>query len=536
MALLRSLMRFAQDVEDVAAGLNAFRDRLPRDATRITAIISELFAVSSVLREIENAHNDRRYAPSFYRIEQDLALVLPSLRRTLDGTFEMFARARERPYQMVWDDLDHRMEREEGAGLLRRLEWYHDFLRAQLDVLTGYTPQDLRDLRRQLVSLFDAQDGLHRRIQRLSIDTSASTPRPMRPPLSRLETPISPTTMSDDWDRGPEMPPPLAPDPPPPMPTSPTFTSSSSQTLNSSQTSYSSDRAVVPIQPAFVHWAQDVFDGQNPGTEIRRSHQVNERSACFGTIDNSSLHHLVQDGFLRALEISFDRDQLWVRLYIRPSDNRSRILIMTKDATGPDMHYCTPLTNLKIIRDRSSLQLCRVRREGRYTPWARLNFYLYERMVLFYCTFVAMKRQDRREIPHDDLLDEFELEGPDSQHPGDEVQYDGMVRDGDLRHALRLYKDRSSGVVRLEAAALRGPMKDVPLWTAFVTRYANDPDWAHHEGGGVVSLIALRPPPYVFLSGYEPPKNRSREYILQFQTTDGRFYSLNFQVVSLIPW
>ena len=143
-------------------------------------------------------------------------------------------------------------------------------------------------------------------------------------------------------------------------------------------------------------------------------------------------------------------------------------------------------------------------------------------MVLFYCTFVAMKRQDRREVPHEDLMDDFELsKGPD--HAREDLEFGGKVRDGDLRHGLRVFKDRSSGVVRLEASALRGPMADVPLWTAFVSKYAYDPDWAHLDRNGVVSLIAIKPSPYVFLSGYVPPKNTDGEYLLQFTTRNGKY-------------
>ena len=153
-------------------------------------------------------------------------------------------------------------------------------------------------------------------------------------------------------------------------------------------------------------------------------------------------------------------------------------------------------------------------------------------MVLFYCTFVAMKRQDRREIPIEDLLDDFELAESDD-HPGENVEFGGKVRDGDLRHALRVFKDRASGVVRLEASALRGPMADVPLWTAFVSKYARDPDWAELEGDGVVSLVALRPKPYVFLAGYQPPMNRKGEYILQFTTRSGKPNSRRLQHATL---
>jgi len=228
-----------------------------------------------------------------------------------------------------------------------------------------------------------------------------------------------------------------------------------------------------------------------------------------------------------------------MRLYWRPPDSRARILIMTKDTRGQDLHCCMPLVNLKIIRDRSSLQLCRARRDGRdgrYALWARLNFAIYESrspvcassptskclyrsgMVLFYCTFVAMKHQDERKVPHDNLIDHFEL----GDEEGEAEIFGGQIKHGELRHALRLFKDRSSGVVRLEACALRGPKKDVPLWTAFITKYKHDPDWAYYEGGGLVTLAAVRPPPYVFVAGYEPLRRDRDEMMLQFTTSDGK--------------
>ena len=325
--------------------------------------------------------------------------------------------------------------------------------------------------------------------------------------------------MSDEWEPPlamPGMPPPV---PDAPHPLSPTFTSSSSQTLNSSQTSYSSDQYFAPRLPE--HWARTVFDGSNPGTGFRDGFQLDDPTVCYGNVDNASIQHLARDGFLPAVEHPFIQGQAEVQLHFRPEDSRARILFIAKDGYGRERLSCGTLTNLKVIRNLSSLQLCRTTRDGRYSLWAQLDFYLYERMVLFYSTFVAMKRQDRTPIPHEDLLDGLELSrGPD----GEKLEFAGQIRDGDLLHALRLYRDRGSGVYRIEATALRGPMKYVPLWTAFVTRYAHDPDWAHHDGGGVVSLIAVRPKPYVFLAGWDVPTNRRGEYILQFATTDGTFY------------
>lgn len=139
-------------------------------------------------------------------------------------------------------------------------------------------------------------------------------------------------------------------------------------------------------------------------------------------------------------------------------------------------------------------------------------------MVLFYSTFTAMKRQDRRPVPHDALLDEFELRGSSKYEV---LEFAGPIQDGTLLHVLYLWRDRTSGVCRLEACAMRGAMKDVPLWTAFVTRYAVDPDHVQRESGRVVSLAALKPGPYVFLSGYEPVKNERGEYTFHFTNSEG---------------
>lgn len=184
MAQQRSLIRFAKDAEDVASGLHNFRDSLPRSATRITATISELFALSSILREIDNAEGDTRFSSSFYRVQDDLNVLFPTLQRTLEAAFDMFSRSRERPYQVIWDELSHKMEHDEGIGLLERLEVYHDFLRAQADILQGQRAQNLYDLRRELVSLWDAQEVSVLRLQRLSIDTSGKPDAFMHRPVN----------------------------------------------------------------------------------------------------------------------------------------------------------------------------------------------------------------------------------------------------------------------------------------------------------------------------------------------------------------
>ena len=170
MAAERTLIKLANDAEDVAAGLRTFRDEVPDSAARITGTVTVLWAVSTRLRELDCAHAEARSAPSFYRVQDDLSVIIPTLRATLDAAFGMFARSRGRPYSLAWDDLVYRMEQQEGVSFIGRLEWYHDLLQAQIDVLSGYRSRDLQGLRRQILLLLDAQNASQAREQRQSID------------------------------------------------------------------------------------------------------------------------------------------------------------------------------------------------------------------------------------------------------------------------------------------------------------------------------------------------------------------------------
>lgn len=68
-----------------------------------------------------------------------------------------------------------------------------------------------------------------------------------------------------------------------------------------------------------------------------------------------------------------------VRLYFKPANSRAYILLATKDRHGRERQYAEPLTELKVIRDGSILQLCKVGRASSFECWAKLNFYIYER-------------------------------------------------------------------------------------------------------------------------------------------------------------
>jgi hypothetical protein len=147
MANPRTLIRLAQAAEDVASGLHIFREGIPSQATSLTTIVSELFAVSSALRKLDHAQGDARRESNFYRIEDDLRLVLPCLHFTLEDALRMFARVQQRPVAIVWADLEHRMRDEETVGFGERTKWFTEFLGLLYARLDGYASERLNVLR-----------------------------------------------------------------------------------------------------------------------------------------------------------------------------------------------------------------------------------------------------------------------------------------------------------------------------------------------------------------------------------------------------
>ncbi|KAJ9631737.1 hypothetical protein H2203_000137 [Taxawa tesnikishii (nom. ined.)] len=68
----RPLIKQAKAAEEVASGLHVFLEEVPQWATDISATISELFAVSSAFRTLDNADDSTQYGRGFYRIRDDL--------------------------------------------------------------------------------------------------------------------------------------------------------------------------------------------------------------------------------------------------------------------------------------------------------------------------------------------------------------------------------------------------------------------------------------------------------------------------------
>ena len=220
------------------------------------------------------------------------------------------------------------------------------------------------------------------------------------------------------------------------------------------------------------------------------------------------------------LASTFVDNKSTVTFYWRPQDQRARILYSEFDSRGRENIRCVPLTSLTVVRDRSMLQLFRASsQDGTFVSWAKLKFIHYERLVIFYSTFVALKRQDLKETP-----------GPLIDNPADmkdEEHYGGVIRDNGMLHALRLFECPGSGAFRLEARPYRSDREEVPIWTAFLTKYLErgDPIFSLEADHVTVIMSGLKPAPFVFVSEYKLPRTRYGDYVLRFGSKDGEFAS-----------
>ena len=114
------------------------------------------------------------------------------------------------------------------------------------------------------------------------------------------------------------------------------------------------------------------------------------------------------------------------------------------------------------------------------------------------------------------------------------LNLNSLIIDDRYLHALRIYQDRTSGAVRLQASVHEGELERylspfylhavcstesrAPIWTAFITDAITSRVWARREGRRVflrdLKKIVLYP-------DYIPPKTAYGEHLLKFTSEAG---------------
>lgn len=152
------------------------------------------------------------------------------------------------------------------------------------------------------------------------------------------------------------------------------------------------------------------------------------------------------------LELPLGNSDLLVRLYLRRPDHRATIVCLTSGLAESTEPIALRLTSLRVRRVASCLQLQRRNRVSGAAAeiWLNMRFPSYEKMIVFYCTFLALRAGD----PEHDIAecDDYEL-------AEEEERFGGTIIDDEYEHEIKLLEDKDTGAIRLQASILSGRLK-----------------------------------------------------------------------------
>ena len=144
MAMNALIIATAESARDVATAFDRFLDPVSDYAAEITALISELFAISSALRELDTCYGDLHLNNYQEQISNDIHVALQSINYTfndikdlLSGLGSTVHLSRIAAYRAVWDNIIVHFERESNNSLCRRIGIYRRFLGAVICVIEG---------------------------------------------------------------------------------------------------------------------------------------------------------------------------------------------------------------------------------------------------------------------------------------------------------------------------------------------------------------------------------------------------------------
>ncbi|KAI4087150.1 MAG: hypothetical protein LQ344_006992 [Seirophora lacunosa] len=130
-----ALIAVAEKAQDIAAGFNTFLDPVPEISTEITGLISECYAISSALRELNTAKEDPRYVYEYDYVARDVNTARQSLEYTFHDVFRLLGGlgrpsyiSQRTAYYQVWREIDDHFYHESNFSLCKRLEYYRLYL------------------------------------------------------------------------------------------------------------------------------------------------------------------------------------------------------------------------------------------------------------------------------------------------------------------------------------------------------------------------------------------------------------------------
>ncbi|KAL2269899.1 hypothetical protein VTJ83DRAFT_2083 [Remersonia thermophila] len=250
------------------------------------------------------------------------------------------------------------------------------------------------------------------------------------------------------------------------------------------------------VQDPNAHWAEQIFSLPLPS---RTGLKHLKASRAFGPFQPWGHLTIPQDSKV-LFRRTFDNDAISILVFLSSVDQCPYFLIRTIQNNTP-WYSMFGAHELVIEREGSALQLKRWSKTEQCSKlWAVLYFLTWEEMVLFYCTFVALKARNLLTLqvhPH-----EFQLRR-------EKRLFQAQIIDDSYKHSLIVYEDMPTRGLRLHAAVWEGELRQCPVWTAFVTHQSKTPSWLSRRSRHRVWLKDVQL--YVFCNTYRQENMRQNK-------------------------
>ena len=145
MATDRALLANAETAQEIAPALVRFQNHVPEAATEISALVSELYAISAALFQLKTALGEPRNARYRNLVDEDKRVVLRSLEYTFKDIHRLLRaldsrsyRTTREAYRDVWIEIDDYFRAESNNSLLTRLGYYKCFVDDLTPIVQGY--------------------------------------------------------------------------------------------------------------------------------------------------------------------------------------------------------------------------------------------------------------------------------------------------------------------------------------------------------------------------------------------------------------
>ncbi|KAL2157408.1 hypothetical protein VTH06DRAFT_6100 [Thermothelomyces fergusii] len=253
---------------------------------------------------------------------------------------------------------------------------------------------------------------------------------------------------------------------------------------------------LVIAQDRNSHWAEQIFSLPLPSRTALKHLRPSKPYGPLYPWGHLAIPHDSTVLFKR----SFENDTISIVAFLSSVDQCPYFLLRTLQDGAP-WYSMFGAHELCIEREGSALQLKRWSRSEQCSKlWAALYFITWEEMVLFYCTFVALKARSLLTV---------QIHPNEFQLRREKRLFQAQIIDDSFRHSLIVYEDLQTRGLRLHAAVWEGELRQCPVWTAFVTHQSQSPTWLSQRSRHRVWLKDIQL--YVFCNTYRQENMRQNK-------------------------